>query len=134
MTTYFPLGHEKRRSGIDHIIVEGVRIESRYNVPEEYEAMTTAFNKMKDNLKYPHYLEEIFCDSKCGHSFILKFRKDMDPVFAWGVVYEFEKALSGHNGIQARAGDSAIQSKAFDDIYFDPRWNEDEEGLTTDMD
>lgn len=106
--------NEKNNSYIKSMNVNGIELDSRYNVLREYDAMIKGVNALKGNT---YGLTRIFCDSKCGSCYCLEFPEGLDPLYVWDVVFRFEKSLSGHNGVCVRGGY---------DIDFDPRWDEDD--------
>jgi hypothetical protein len=83
------------------LVVHGVALSSRYDLPHEYDEMAAIIDALPPELRC--LIESVFCDSKASASFDVSLRQTVPPGLAQRVGAAFEQAcfvvMGGHNGI-----------------------------------
>ena len=106
------------------ITVLGVVLESRYSKAHELGVMQNAVHLMPPDVR--DEIVSIFCDSKCGASYIITVGTNTAPVTR--IASEFHRIISdvgrGHNGFDLRMKG---KNDSWGDVVLsqDPFWNDD---------
>lgn len=108
-------------TALKELVVEGVKISSRYDKAHEYDVLSRVVQEMPKDLRW--LVQEVFCDSKatCTYSVTLRQWDFVDEVAKY-----FNAALlehnGGHNGIDlCVAGDDRTKT-----VWVDPQWRGEE--------
>jgi hypothetical protein len=107
-------------TSIEHLIVDGITLDSLYDKAEEYEVMATMVEDLPINLK--QYVISIFCDSNATNCYCVTLKactQEQAHEIGWQLGFTCMKKNGGHNGID-------LQGPLGGDVYVNPDWVEDE--------